>query len=98
MTTEVVTHGQAVLSGNPTNGRKGSATTPAPIAMREVVETVSTPPLMAAFQPAWQAAANRTAAKTNESIRDDYTVLGVSASWCHSSKRRRAMLMPLTIA
>ncbi len=68
MTTEAITQGHAAASGKPANGRIARATTPAPIAMSDVVETVSIPPLMAAFQPAWQAAANRTAAKTNESI------------------------------
>src|SRR5260370_40431263 len=68
MKTEPITQGHAGATGRPTNGRIASATTPAPIAMTDVVETVSIPPLMAAFQPAWQAAANSTAAKTNGSI------------------------------
>jgi hypothetical protein len=98
MITEAVTQGHAGASGRPAKGMRASAITPAPIAMREVAETVSMAPLMAAFQPAWQAAARRTAAKTNESIRWDYTVLGARASWCHSNRRRRAMPMPLTTA
>src|SRR2546430_10133656 len=68
MMTEAITHGQAGAGGSPANGNNTRATTPAPIAMSEVVETVSKPPLVAAFQPAWQAAANSTAAKTREPI------------------------------
>src|SRR5438270_3272492 len=63
-----ITHGQADESGRPANGSNTSTTTPAPIARSEVVETVSKPPVMAVFQPAWQAAANSTAVKTRESI------------------------------
>src|SRR6266851_10043822 len=68
MMTEPITQGHAGASGKPTNGSNTRATTPAPTAMSDVVETVSIAPLMAAFQPAWQAAANRTAAKTKGSI------------------------------
>ena len=39
--TEAITHGQAGAGGSPANGSNTSATTPAPIAMSEVVETVS---------------------------------------------------------
>src|SRR5712691_7065509 len=46
----------------------GAATSAAPIEISTVVASGSSPFLIAAFQPAWQAAANSTAAKTNGSI------------------------------
>src|SRR2546423_9313698 len=64
--TEATTYNHAGTSGSPTKGSSTSATAPAPIAISDVVRTVSSPTLMAAFQPAWQAAPNRTAAKTKD--------------------------------
>src|SRR6266705_3986983 len=61
-------HGQAAEAGSPNTGTSGSATRPAPSAISTVVVNGSRPNLMTAFQPAWQAAANSTAAKTKESI------------------------------
>jgi hypothetical protein len=69
MTTDATTHGHAAASGKPTNGDSATPKMPAPTAIRAVAERVSLPILIAAFQPAWQAAANRTAAKTRESKR-----------------------------
>src|SRR5258705_10641437 len=68
MSTEAATQGRAGAAGRPTNGSMGNATTPAPTAISTVVRSGSRPRLMVAFQPAWAAAANRTAAKTRESI------------------------------
>src|SRR4051794_776339 len=69
MTIEAISQGHEAGSGQPTNGMIGSATSAAPIAIRTVVASGSSVRLMLAFQPAWQAAANSTAAKTKESIR-----------------------------
>ena len=55
-------------AGSPTNGSTASPTIAAPIEISTVVASGSSPRLMAAFQPAWQAAANSTAVKTKESI------------------------------
>src|SRR5437762_12281234 len=68
MITEAITHGQAAGAGRPVNGANASATTAAPSEINTVVASGSSPRLIAAFQPAWQAAANSTAAKTNESM------------------------------
>src|SRR4051812_20865503 len=69
MVTDATTHGHAAAAGNPTNGNARSATSAAPSEIITVATSGSTPRLITAFQPAWHAAAKRTAAKTNVSIR-----------------------------
>src|SRR2546423_13721256 len=68
MITEAITHGEAAGAGRPANGAGASATTAAPSEINSVVASGSSPRLIAGFQPAWQAAANSTAAKTIESM------------------------------
>ena len=68
MTTEAASHGQAA-HGTPTNGESASATIPEPTEIRVVVESGSSPTFIRAFQPAWHAAANKTAKKTKVSMR-----------------------------
>src|SRR5215510_3440596 len=68
MATEASTHGQAADAGRPTIGTAMSDTSAAPSEIATVVASGSSPRLMLAFQPAWQAAANSTAAKTRESM------------------------------
>src|SRR5690606_22393638 len=59
------------------------------MAISAVVANGSRPNLMTAFQPAWQAAANSTAAKTKESIGGP----SVSAALCrYDSSRPRCAL------
>src|SRR6478609_8953967 len=81
MTMEAISHGQPGSSGMPANGTIGSATRPAPIAINTVVASGSRVRLMLAFQPAWHAAANSTAMKTNGSIR----ARRASCSWALGS-------------
>src|SRR5262249_43316011 len=66
-----MTQGRAGAAGNPVNVSIASATTPAPAAISTVPAIGSNPCLMVAFHPAWAAAAQRTAAKTRESIGED---------------------------
>src|SRR5215470_156416 len=66
-----MTQGRAGAAGNPVNVSIASATTPAPAAISTVAAIGSNPCLMVAFHPAWAAAAQRTAAKTRESISAD---------------------------
>src|SRR6516225_8289412 len=68
MSTDAPHHGQAAAAGKPTTGRNTAETIAAPIEIKTVVASGSSPRLMVAFHPAWQAAANSTAAKTNGSI------------------------------
>src|SRR6516162_9539652 len=68
MSTDAPHHGQAAAAGKPTTGRNAAETIAAPIEIKTVVASGSSPRLMVAFHPAWQAAANSTAAKTNGSI------------------------------
>src|SRR2546428_1734969 len=68
MSTEAITQGHAAAAGKPTSGMSGAETSIAPTEISTVVASGSSPFLIAAFQPAWQAAANSTAAKTNGSI------------------------------
>src|SRR5262245_21526378 len=75
MSTEAQHHGQAAAAGKPTTGRNTAETIAAPIEINTVVANGSSPRLMVAFHPAWHAAANSTAAKTNGSIAR--TILGV---------------------
>src|SRR5262245_19828161 len=75
MSTEAPHHGQAAAAGKPTTGRNTAETIAAPIEINTVVANGSSPRLMVAFHPAWHAAANSTAAKTNGSIAR--TILGV---------------------
>src|SRR6266487_5211312 len=77
MSTDAPHHGQAAAAGKPTTGRNTAETIAAPIEIKTVVASGSRPRLMVAFHPAWQAAANSTAAKTNGSIAR--IILGVSA-------------------
>src|SRR5215469_1797531 len=60
--------GHAAPAGKPTTGRNTAETIAAPIEISTVVASGSSPRLMVAFQPAWQAAANSTAAKTSGSM------------------------------
>src|SRR6516162_11044486 len=60
--------GHAAPAGKPTTGRNTAETIAAPIEISTVVASGSSPRLMAAFQPAWHAAANSTAAKTSGSM------------------------------
>src|SRR5262245_7796096 len=68
MSTDATHNGHAARAGNPTSGKNTAATIAAPIEIKTVVASGSSPPLIVAFQPAWQAAASSTAAKTNESM------------------------------
>src|SRR4029450_1321509 len=68
ISTDAAHHGHAAPAGNPTTGNNAAATTAAPIEITTVVASGSSPPLMVAFHPAWQAAAISTTAKTKGSI------------------------------
>src|SRR5262249_7876564 len=68
MSTEAPHHGHAAAAGKPTTGRNTAETIAAPIEINTVVASGSSPRLMVAFHPAWHAAANSTAAKTNGAI------------------------------
>src|SRR5262244_3811801 len=68
MSTEAPHLGQAAAAGKPTTGRNTAETIAAPIEINTVVASGSSPRLIVAFHPAWHAAANSTAAKTNGSI------------------------------
>src|SRR5262245_65691293 len=68
MAIDAISHGHDAGAGVPATGTKASATAPAPSAISAVVASGSSVRLMLAFQPAWQAAANSTARKTNRSI------------------------------
>src|SRR6476646_5814498 len=72
MNTEAITHGHAAAAGSPTTGMKTRETPAAPSEIATVVASGSSPRLIDAFHVAWQAAANRTAAKTKESIQNGY--------------------------
>src|SRR5215475_297231 len=65
---EAISQGHAAHAGMPTNGMNRNATRPAPTEINVVVDSGSRPTLISAFQPAWQAAANKTARKTTFSI------------------------------
>src|SRR5262245_24986477 len=65
---EAISQGHAADAGMPPNGRNKNATRPAPTEINVVVDNGSRPTLISAFQPAWQAAANKTARKTAFSI------------------------------
>ena len=67
ISTEAMTQGQAAAAGRPVNGNIARPTNAAPTDIRTVVTRGSRPRLTAAFQPAWQSAANKTAAKTKRS-------------------------------
>src|SRR5262245_37398492 len=67
MKIEATSHGHDAAAGMPNTSVSGSAQVAAPIPIRIVVESGSSVRLIAAFQPAWQAAAIRTAKKTNAS-------------------------------
>src|ERR1700745_221723 len=68
MATDASNQGQAAPAGTPVSGTNAKATTPAPSDISVVVDSGSSPILISAFQPEWQAAANRTARKTKCSI------------------------------
>src|SRR4029077_4328562 len=70
--TDAISQGQAAEAGMPTSGTSARATKPAPSEIKVVVDSGSSPTLISAFQPAWQAAANKTARKTKFSIRNCY--------------------------
>ena len=91
ISTEAMTHGQAALSGHPVNGSIATPTSAAPIDIRIVVASGSSPRLTAAFQPAWQSAANSTATKTKESM-EDANSEGREALGCVAIDRRRFRL------
>ena len=67
-----MTQGQAAFAGNPVNGSMARPISAAPIDIRMVVASGSSPRLTAAFQPAWHSAANSTATKTKESMKDAF--------------------------
>src|SRR5438874_2253537 len=62
--------GHDAAAGSPTSGNASAATIIAPSDTTTIIASGSRPRLIAAFQPAWQAAANRTAMKTKGSIRE----------------------------
>src|SRR5437763_6193078 len=64
MRTDAPHHGHASGARGPTIGKNAPATTAAPTEIKTVVANGSSPPLIVAFQPAGQAAATNTAAKT----------------------------------
>src|SRR5215831_16204222 len=68
MSTDAPHQGHAAAAGQPTIGRTAAETIAAPSEINTVVASGSSPRLMVAFQPAWQAAANSTAAKTKVSM------------------------------
>src|SRR5215510_16247430 len=88
MSTDAPHHGHAAAAGKPTTGRNTAETIAAPTEIKTVVASGSSPRLMVAFHPAWQAAANSTAAKTNGSIAR--IILGVCGrpSGAHHPRRR----------
>src|SRR5260370_42578726 len=67
ISTDAPHHGHAAPAGKPTSGRNAAATIAALVEINTVVASGSSPPLIVACQPAWQAAANRTAANTGGS-------------------------------
>src|SRR5262245_56224646 len=68
MSTEATTHGHAAAAGRPVSGSSGTATRAAPSEIRTAMASGSSPCFTTTFQPAWQAAATRTAAKTKAAI------------------------------
>src|SRR5262245_34268079 len=92
MTIDAISHGQAAAAGRPDQAIAGSATSPAPSTISTVVTSGSSVPLMLAFQPAWQAAANSTARKTNGSIRPPFAGSGAQRRPRSASPQRPASL------
>src|SRR6516162_10073601 len=91
MSTDAPHHGQAAAAGKPTTGRNTAETIAAPTEIKTVVASGSSPRLMVAFHPAWHAAANSTAAKTNGSIaRIILGVCGRPSGDRHPRRRYRA--------
>src|SRR5712691_5687764 len=84
MRTDAAHHGQAVAAGMPTIGRHSAETIAAPIEISAVVASGSSPRLIVALQPAWQAAANSTAAKTKGSTTDPGRPLPARSSARHA--------------
>src|SRR5258708_24296649 len=68
ISTDAPHHGHAAPAGKPTSGKNAAATIAALIEINTVVASGSSPPLIVAFQPAWHAAANSTAANTRGSM------------------------------
>src|SRR5260221_890541 len=68
ISTDAPHHGHAAPAGKPTSGKNAAATIAALIEINTVAASGSSPPLIVAFQPAWQAAANSTAANTSGSM------------------------------
>src|SRR5258708_34412898 len=89
ISTEAAHHGHAATAGKPVTGRNASETRAAPIEISTVVANGSSPPLMVAFHPAWHAAANKTATKTNESMAKNDSACGSSALDGHGPSRFR---------
>src|SRR6478735_5267286 len=87
--TDAISQGQAAQAGTPTSGTSVRATKPAPSEIRVVVDSGSSPTLISAFQPAWQAAANKTARKTKFSIRNCY---------CHQQIRQSLEICGVSFA
>src|SRR5437763_223177 len=80
----------AGATAKPVTGRNTSETIAAPIEISTVVANGSSPPLMVAFHPAWHAAANKTATKTNESMaKNDSAACGSSSLDGHGPSRLR---------
>jgi hypothetical protein len=89
MAIDAINQGHAAQAGTPTSGMNTSATTPEPIEISVVVESGSNPTLIRAFQPAWQAAANKTARKTIFSITRAYQPLvPLAPNFCPVSPQR----------
>src|SRR5688572_22768190 len=68
ISTDASAHGHAGDAGRPVTAIMTSPIRPAHMAISTVTVSGSRPRLTPAFQAAWQKAANRTAAKTKESM------------------------------
>src|SRR5215212_2064205 len=66
--TDAISHGHAGSGGTGTNSKSGSDTRPAIAAISTIARNGSSRILTSAFHHAWNAAATKTAAKTNGSI------------------------------
>src|SRR6185437_10604849 len=99
MTDDAISHGHDAAAGMAKKGSATSAMAAAPIEIRVVVESGSSPTLISAFQPAWQSAANRTARKTIFSNAHAFAAagahsLGPARAYCTG----RATSAPKTLA
>src|SRR6266498_2345204 len=95
MSTDATHNGHAARAGNPTSGKNTASTIAAPIEIKTVVASGSSPPLIVAFQPAWQAAASSTAAKTMNPWREEFqTVCGRSLPDLHAACEQARTINP----